>query len=78
MLLAHGNAMLHPPDASTPQERYGLVLDESPQRPGDLSSAAALPPRGRIRSLVGDGLALTYMTAIGWIAFRAAHWLIVG
>jgi hypothetical protein len=68
--------MPHPPDASTSQERYGLVLEESPGRASIGISFGALPaPRSRARELVADGLALAYLAAIGGLALRAVRWL---
>ena len=80
--------MHHPPDGSSAQQRYGLVLVEDhgrpvvaerPWRPVVGTSAWAAPdPRARAERFAVAGFALTYLATIGWLALRAVRWLIDG
>lgn len=80
--------MHYPRDASSAQDRYGLVLVESPRSPIveetpwrppiGIRAWAASDPRARAERLAVAGFALTYLAAFGWLALRAVRWVIEG
>jgi hypothetical protein len=77
--------MHHPPEGSTSQGRYGLVLIENPgtlvveqipRSPLAGTSASAAPaPRAWAEGFAIAGFALAYLATIGWFASRAVRWL---
>jgi len=78
--------MHHPPDGSTSQQRYGLVLvedpgslvvEEDPWKP-PTSARAAPDPRAAAERFAVAGFALSYLVTVGWLALRAVRWLIDG